>query len=153
MATLLSEIRRLKADLLSAGGVTIDTPVPPPEAADAFPVAARTVVQPDGDLLFFVGDAYFVDPDVRQLHAARVSAWFTDLERRVRATGVALRGAALTLMSLVFVFTRQAFDSSTVSGLFVLAIATALGFLLQAGVRLAVGYDIRRRGRSPSAGD
>lgn len=150
IAVLFKEIQRLKADLLTAGGATIDTPAPPVGAAgagDAFPVAARTVVQPDGDFLFFVGDSYFVDPDVRQLHADRVSAWFADLERRVTATTVALRRAALALMAVVFVTTGQALRQSVVSGAWALVIGTSCGFLLQSGLRLAVGHGMRRHGR------
>ncbi len=150
MAALFSEIQRLKADLLSAGGATIETPAPPAGAGDAFPVAARTVVQPDGDFLFFVADSYFVDPDVRQLHADRVSAWFADLERRVTATAVALRRAALGLMAVVLVTSGQAFRESVVSGLWALTIGTGGGFLLQSGLRLAVGHGMRGLGRSRS---
>lgn len=147
IATLFKEIQRLKADLLSAGGATIDTPPPPAGAGDGFPVAARTVVQPDGDFLFFVGDSYLVDPDVRQLHAERVSAWFGELERRVTASAVALRRAALGLMAVVSVTSGRAFQESAVSGLWALAIGTGGGFLLQSGLRLAVGHGMRRHGR------
>ena len=148
IVALFKDIQRLKADLLATGGATIETPAPPPEAGDAFPVAARTVVQPDGDFLFFVGDTYFVDPDLRQLHADRVSAWFADLERRVTASALALRRAALALTTVVFVTSGQAFLRSAVSGLWVLAIGTGGSFILQSGLRLAVGHGMRRHGRS-----
>jgi hypothetical protein len=147
IAALFKDIQRLKADLLAAGGATIDTPAPPAGAGDAFPVAARTVVQPDGDFLFFVGDSYLVDPDVRQLHADRVSAWFADLERRVSATALALRRAALALTTVVFVASGQAFLKSAASGLWVLAIGTGGGFVLQSGLRLALGHGMRRHRR------
>ncbi|HEX2041916.1 MAG TPA: hypothetical protein VHF24_04695 [Acidimicrobiales bacterium] len=147
IAALFGEIQRLKADLLTAGGATIDTPDPPAAAGDAFPVAARTVVQPDGDFLFFVGDSYLADAGIRQLHADRVSAWFGDLERRVGAAAATLRRAALGLTAVVFVASGQAFRQSAAAGLWTLMIATGGGFVLQSGLRLAVGHGIRRPGR------
>jgi len=147
MATLLREIHGLKSNLLSAGGATIDTPVPPPGAADTFPIAARTVVQPDGDLLFFVADAYLADPEIRQVHTAQVAAWFAALEHTVNATAVALRRAAFTLMAIVSVTSAQAIRQSIVSGVVVAVAGAGVGFLVQSGLRLAVGYGFRRHGR------
>lgn len=146
MATLVSDIRRLKRELLDAGGATIETPEPPAGTADDFQLAARTVVQPDGDLLFFVAETYLAEPDVRQLHAARVSAWFAGLERIVTGGAVALRRAARLLTAAVAVASGLASRQSIASGLAVLVVTSSVALLVQGGLRLALGHSLRRHG-------
>ena len=52
--TRWQEIQQLRRELFSEGGVVITVP---PDAADGAPLAARTVVQPDGDVVCFVSEA------------------------------------------------------------------------------------------------
>ena len=145
MVALVRGVQRLKTELLVGGGATIETPVTPTGADDAFQIAARTVVQPDGDLLFFVSDEYFFDPDVRQLHSARVSGWFAGLENTVTASAVALRGMALVLVAVItFLAGGQAVRQGVVSGLAALAVGVGVSFLLQGALRSALGSGIRR---------
>jgi len=131
-------------ELFTAGGATIDTPEPPDGPGDSFEVAARTVVQPDGDVLFLVADRYCLDPDVRRLHTARVAAWFERLEKTVTTTAVALRRAAVTLVSLVVTVSGlRAWRASLASGLAVLVVGSVLGLVAQAGLRSAAGHALR----------
>lgn len=95
-----------------------------------------------------MGDRYLADAGIRQLHAERVSAWFADLERRVGAAAAALRRAALGLTAVVFVASGQAFRQSAAAGFWALVIGAGGGFVLQSGLRLAVGHGMRRHGRS-----
>ncbi len=143
MVTLVRDIHRLKSELLVAGGATIDTPIQSTE--DAVQVAARTVVQPDGDILFFVGDAYLLDPDVRQLHSARVSAWFAGLESIVTTTAVALRGVALLLtVAVVLAVGSQTLRQGIFSGLRALILGLTISLLFEGALRLALGRTFRR---------
>lgn len=145
LVTLVRGIQRLKTELLVGGGATIDTPVTPTGADDGFQIAARTVVQPDGDLLFFVSDDYFLDPDVPQLHSARVSAWFASLENMVAASVVAVRGMALMLVVVVASLAGGgAVRHGVVSGLGALAVGVAVSLLLQGALRFALGSALRR---------
>lgn len=148
MVTLVRGIQRLKTELLVGGGATIDTPVPPTEADVALQIAARTVVQPDGDLLFFFSDEYFVDLNVRQLHTARVAAWFAGLENIVAASVVAVRRMALILVVVVaFLAGGQAVRQGVTSGLGALAVGVAVSLLLQGALRFALGSALRQLGR------
>lgn len=143
MVALVREIHRLKAELLVAGGATIDTPIQSTE--DTIQVAARTIVQPDGDILFFVGNAYLLDPDVRQLHSDRVSTWFTGLESIVTSTAVALRGMALILMAaVVLAVGSQTLRQGILSGLRALILGLAISLLFEGALRLALGRTFRR---------
>jgi hypothetical protein len=145
---LLAECRRLKHELLGAGGATIDTPAPPVERPDRFPISARTVVQPDGDIVCLMGDRYPLDPDLRLLHAERVSAWFESMEATVTTTGVALRRAGLTLGALVLSWSGfwAAHAASLLSGLAMLVVGSVLGLLAHTSLRLAVGHAVRGAG-------
>jgi hypothetical protein len=105
-------------------------------------------VQPDGDFLFFVGDAYFVDAGMRELHAARVADWFAALQARVKAAAATLRWAAITLMSAILLTTGQAFRDGATSGFRALVISAGAGVVVQSAIRLAVSQGIRRYGRS-----
>lgn len=145
MVTLVRGIQRLKTELLVGGGATIDTPVQPTGPDDAFRIAARAVVQPDGDLLFFVSDEYFVDFDVRQLHWTRVSAWFAGLEKIVATSAAVLRATAVILVVVVaLVAGRQTAREGVMAGLGTLAVGVAVSFLLQGALRLALGSAVRR---------
>ncbi|MCA1672022.1 MAG: hypothetical protein LC799_07415 [Actinobacteria bacterium] len=142
--SLLADVRRVKDELFAAGGATIDTPEPPDSPDDAFAVTARTVVQPDGDVLVLVAERYCVDADLRRLHAVRVAAWFERLERTVTTTAVALRRAAVTLVSVIVTLSGlQTWRTSLTSGLVFLAAGSVLGLSAQAGLRLAAGHALR----------
>ena len=108
-------------------------------------MTARTVVQPDGDVLVLVAERYCVDPDLRRLHATRVAAWFEQLETTVTTTAVALRRAAVTLASVVVTLSGlQAWRASLASGIVVLVGGSILGLSAQSGLRLAAGHTLRK---------
>jgi len=74
---LVQECRRLSAELYSVGGVTIDTAIDPRgEPSEGVPIAARTVIQPDGDVVCFATDRYCHDADLRMAHSRNVAAWY-----------------------------------------------------------------------------
>jgi len=136
----------LQEELYSAGGATIDTPEPPADAADDFPIVARTVIQPGGDVLCLVDAGYSLDATLRQLHSDRTAAWYEGAQVAVTSTIVALRRAVLTLASLVFVaggvFT---WPPTALSATLIAATGALVGLVAHAGLRLAAGHLLRRR--------
>lgn len=59
--------------MLQAGGATIETP---PQQAPDQTVLARTVIQPDGDVLVLVHGNYVRDGQLQRDHSAVVSGWY-----------------------------------------------------------------------------
>lgn len=99
-------------DLYVDGGIEIVTPKPGADGG----LALRTVVQPDGDLLFYIDDPFWeVGEDLRRDHEGRVARVIQSV-RRLRALVRAGKG---------------------------LAPAAALGFLLQSGLDLFVWGEAR----------
>jgi len=60
------------AHLLGAGGATIDTP----PAAEDDPISARTVIQPDGDVIVIVDPQALLDDQLVEEHLRRVADWY-----------------------------------------------------------------------------
>ena len=92
--TLASDLRRLALDLFQEGGATIDTP---PAAAAGAPLAARTVVQADGDLVCMVDERYCADVELQRAHHRQVEEWFGGMGSTVSGTTDAIRTAAVSL--------------------------------------------------------
>lgn len=139
----------MQRELLAAGGATIATPRPPEdeEEAAAFPLAARTVVQADGDLLYLVTDAYRADAAVRALHAERVAAWFAELQRTLATLTVAVRRAGYAAGTVVVAGAGwQAVANSLLWGLGTMLVGTIPWVAARAGVRALLA------GRLPFSG-
>lgn len=124
----------LARDLFGYGGVTIDTP---PAEGDEEKLAktavqARTVIQPDGDVLVLVrvdDDDRLPDGPVLAAHQQRVGEWYEQGREIVGQAVVTLRVLIGTL-SLVAATTLGSFTWSMVSwqaGLVVLGAAVPLG--------------------------
>jgi len=119
---LVQECRRLSAELYSAGGVTIDTAIDPQdEPSEGVPIAARTVIQPDGDVVCLVTDRYCLDADLRIAHGRNVAAWYGRAESTLSEAVAVLR----SLSRVVGVFI-----SLVLSGFSVLKTGGALRFVV-----------------------
>lgn len=119
---LVQECRRLSAELYSAGGATIDTAVDPRgEPSEGVPIAARTVIQPDGDVVCFATDRYCLDADLRIAHGRNVAVWYGRAESTLSEAVAVLR----SLSRVVGVFI-----SLVLSGFSVLKTGGALRFVV-----------------------
>ena len=119
---LVQECRRLSAELYSAGGVTIDTAIDPQdEPSEGVPIAARTVIQPDGDVVCFATDRYCLDADLRIAHGRNVATWYGRAESTLSEAVAVLR--SLSLVVGVFI-------SLVISGLGVLKTGGVLRFVV-----------------------
>jgi len=143
------ECRRLRAELFESGGVTIDTPHP---EAGPSALVARTVVQPDGDIICLVGDEASLGDDVVAAHTARVAAWFQDFEKTTHSATATLQRSGLLLVGLLSAVSSVAVGWSNplrgAATLIVLPIVLAT--LRHTAVRVVVG-GVKSRGRSSSA--
>jgi hypothetical protein len=66
-------VRGLVQEMFKAGGVAIESP------ADQQPgslVDARTIIQPDGDVVHFLGDGCLRSEAIRTAHLDTVSTWY-----------------------------------------------------------------------------
>lgn len=81
------EFRRLRVASFDRGGVTLDQPLHAPEGT---PLLARSVIQPDGDVLFFVNEESADDAAGVQAHVNRVLQWYQDAAGSLRTIGASL---------------------------------------------------------------
>ena len=79
------EFRRLGVASIDRGGVTLDRPQRAPEGT---PLLARSVIQPDGDVLFFVREEEAA-ADVHA-HVSTVLQWYQDAAGSLRTIVAAL---------------------------------------------------------------
>ena len=94
LRALATDARRLASELFQGGGATIDTP---PDQAAGSPLAVRTVVQADGDVICLVDERHCADVDLRRAHGRQVDAWFVGVGSTLRGTTEAVRTAAVSL--------------------------------------------------------
>ncbi len=83
--------RTLAVELFGAGGATIDTP----PAQEDEPILARTVIQPDGDVLVFVDEDRATDAELLGAHTRQVGEWYQRSHATVRQAVVVVRTLAL----------------------------------------------------------
>ena len=102
-------VRRLVKEMFDAGGVAIESPADQPSGAA---VDARTIIQPDGDVVHFVGAGCLRNEAIRTAHVDRVAAWYATSATAVgsirsawRAVGALVSGALGLLLGL---FSMQA---------------------------------------------
>lgn len=81
------EFRRLRIASYDRGGVTVDQP---PRAPEGTPLLARSVIQPDGDVLFFVSEEVAADAARAQAHVSTVLQWYQDAAGSLRTIGASL---------------------------------------------------------------
>jgi hypothetical protein len=112
---------------------------------------ARTVIQPDGDIICLVGDETALDRDAVAAHAAQVTAWFQDFATTThRAAATLQRGGlvACGLLSAAGSVVAGVATGNPLSGGAVLIVApVVLGTLRHTAVRVVVGGVKSRRSR------
>jgi hypothetical protein len=87
-------VRELVEDMFNTGGVAIESPADQPTGSL---VDARTIIQPDGDVVHFLGDGCLRNEALRTAHLDRVAAWY-----RSSATAVgSIRSAWRAIAALV----------------------------------------------------
>lgn len=120
---LVQECRRLSAELYSAGGVTIDTAIdgPPGRPGEGVPIAARTLIQPDGDVVCFATDRYCLDADLRMAHGRNVATWYGRAESTLSDAVAVMRSLSRAV---------GVFFSLVLSGFSVLKTGGALRFVV-----------------------
>ena len=87
-------VRRLVQEMFNAGGVAIESPTgqQPGSLVDA-----RTIIQPDGDVVHVLGDGCLRNEAIRRAHLDRVDAWYA-----TSATAVgSIRSAWRAIVALV----------------------------------------------------
>jgi hypothetical protein len=69
----LRQVRHVAEEMFQAGGAVIETPA---GRTDGEPVSARTVIQPDGDVLHFIDRRELGNGPLLAAHAEVVDAWY-----------------------------------------------------------------------------
>jgi len=85
--------RSLTAGFLREGGATITTS----SAAEATTVVARTVIQPDGDVLVMVNLGFLHAEVLLAQHSRQVAEWFDRSRASMRQATLALQALALSV--------------------------------------------------------
>lgn len=108
------------------------------EAGDG--VLARTVVQPDGDVVCFATPRYCEDAEVRAAHRARVGAWYGKAESTV-SDAVALLGNASVALGVALGALVGGMSGVAAGGLrgLVVALPATLGLSAVASALVHIG--------------
>jgi hypothetical protein len=140
------EFARIREELLDDGGITVESPGEVGEHEPPLPVFARTVIQPDGDALWFVRTDAASDSDLLEQHASRVAAVYerrgavvATLQRYLSAIQSAISALVATVGAVLAVVLADGF--TTLVGFAVTAAASTIGV---SGVRGAIGWAMRR---------
>jgi hypothetical protein len=137
---LARDLRSLLVPLVSEGGSSILT-------SNEVGPAARTVIQPDGDLVCFLSAGAVADEAAHRAHAAAVAAWGARLAASLRAATAALR-AATPLVALATAVAWSALAGSLWS---LLAVAGTLAASLLGAAALRAAERASSPRLSPSA--
>ncbi len=124
-AELAAECRRLYAEITELGGATVDTTLP---FCGPHPLAARTVVQPDGDVICMVHPYLLADADLRRTHQHRVEERMGQLRGAVGQVSAVARTASVAAGAVV----------ATVSGSVAWAVGNASASLLALALSMTV---------------
>ena len=81
--------RNLAVELFKDGGATVETMTPPPDEH----IAARTIIQPDGDVLVFFSEEHMDDTELLLRHRRQVGEWYARSRAATEQAVVALRTA------------------------------------------------------------
>jgi hypothetical protein len=140
------EFERIREELLEDGGITVESPGRAGGHEPPLPVFARTVIQPDGDALWFVRTDVAGDRDLLDQHASRVAAVYqrrgavvATLQRYLSAIQSSISAFIATVGAVLAVVLADGFTSLV--GFAVTALASTVGV---SGVRGAFGWAIRR---------
>jgi hypothetical protein len=137
VAGQLRQVRRVAEEMFQAGGAVIETPA---AQGDGDPVSARTVIQPDGDVLHFVDRKAIGNRPLLAAHAEVVDAWYRRSSAAFGAVQSMLGAAGRMLATAVGIVAAavSALTLGVVAGLVVLvAVPLALRVATRLGVRVA----------------
>ena len=114
-------VKRLAGEMFTAGGVAIESPADQPSGSL---VDARTIIQPDGDVVHFLGARCLRDEAIRRAHLDKVETWYRTSAAAVGSVRSAWRAAVAfasgALGLLLGLFSMQVWGGYV--GLLVLAI-------------------------------
>jgi hypothetical protein len=133
------EFRVLRAELFDTGGATIDWPR---DVSEGSPLLARTVVQPDGDVLWVVHEDFVTDAGMLRSHSESVAGWYESASDTVTALRLYLRtlltGASVMASAVAGIGSFQEW------GWWAAAVALALVLVLEPIGRAVIGRLMRR---------
>lgn len=150
---LLKECRRLGAELYSSGGATIDTAGHTgDQPSEGRPIVARTVIQPDGDVVCFATDRYCLDADLRAAHSSNVATWYGRAESTLNQAVAMMRSLSRALAAVISLL-AGGFSFLTTSGFLRIVVPVvvvplvfgAVAVVARLGMRRVVGGFLRRR--------
>ena len=154
LRALLEECRRLGRQLVAKGGATIETPVEhrPGGPQEGAAIVARTVIQPDGDVVCFVTDRYCEDADLRAAHGLEVAAWYARAQSTMGEAVAVMRSfsRALALVVSLLVGGLGGLTSSGALRLLIPAVVApllfgAVGVTARVGMRRLIRRTLRHR--------
>jgi hypothetical protein len=144
-----NDFRETAVALILDGGMTIESP------ADGS-VSARTVIQPDGDAMWFISEAAADDQTLLDAHASRVTGWYERSGAAVRAVkqiAIAFLRAVVGLATAIWAVVAAASGLAGGWWAFVVGLATGLavglavailGGAVLLAVRAVLGWRIRK---------
>lgn len=124
--------RTMAVELFRQGGMTLDTPAS--RRADL--IGARTLIQPDGDVVVIVDDVSLLDDDLLRRHRQLVGAWYERSKTTMRQVEVSLRALIFAVAAVVAVASGW-FTSGVVDGILRLPIGAAVSRVVFPVLRLA----------------
>jgi len=147
---VVTAFRQLRDELLAGGGSTIES------TTDEGAVYARTVVQPDGDVLWLVSPAALRDRSLLDTHAAAVLEWYErsgetvatlqgylarvlTLARAVLAAIAVIVGAAIGLVGNPWAGLASLLAAGVLATVAAVVFRSVLGRLLRRGIGHAGG--------------
>ena len=141
---LVQECRRLSAELYSVGGVTIDTAIDPrDEPSEGVPIVARTVIQPDGDVVCFATDRYCLDADLRIAHGRNVATWYGRAESTL-SEAVAMMRALSRALGAIISLLAGGLSAITTSGALRLVVPAIVVPLVFVAIGASAKFGLRR---------
>jgi hypothetical protein len=135
-----SEVRRLVKEMFEHGGATIESPA---DQADGSLVDARTVIQPDGDVVHFVGDGCLRNEGIRTAHVEKVAAWYASSATAFGSIRSAWR-AAVALVSGALGLLLSVVSSAVWGGYVWVAILVVVPMALSLGLRTLLPRLLRK---------
>ena len=140
----LREVRRVAEEMFQAGGTVIETPA---GRTDGETVSARTVIQPDGDVLHFVDRHELGNGPLLAAHAEVVDAWY---RRASDAFGAvqSLLGTAGRALAVAVGVVAAAVSALTLDAVAGLVVVVVVPLALRVTTRLAVRIATRGVRRS-----
>ena len=133
-------VRGLVQEMFKAGGVAIESPV---DQQPGSLVDARTIIQPDGDMVHFLGDGCLRTEALRTAHLDRVAAWYLTSATAVGSIRRAWR-AAVALVSGALGLLLGLLSALAWGGLVGIAILVVVPMVMSLGLRSLLPRVLRK---------